>query len=119
MIWQTRVATPDGRLVALVIADPARPLRDALEEVAHALDLIEHAAGRDDENLVEAQLIDPFQPHARLVGRADQRHRCPLGEASGFGVVGEIDQDIGEDGIGAAGLAIEAHARSWRSSQLL
>src|SRR6516164_3967330 len=80
-----------------------------LEEVAHPLELVERAAGRNDEHLVEAQLIDPFQSNPRVVRRADQRNRRPLGEAAGLRRVAEIDKDVGEDGVPAAGLAIEAH----------
>src|SRR6266446_9458985 len=81
------------------------------EEVAHPLELVERAARRDDEDLVEAQQLDPLQPHPRFVRRADQRDRSPLGKATRFRLVSEIDQNIGEDGIGAAGFAIQAHPR--------
>src|SRR6516164_5674664 len=80
-----------------------------LEEVAHPLELVERAAGRDDEHLVEAKLIDPFQSNPRLVRRADQRDRRALRETSGLRRVAEIDEDVGKDGVLAAGLPIETH----------
>src|SRR5260370_22373228 len=62
------------------------------------------------ENPVETQLLHPLQPAARFVRRADQCYVGSCGEVSGSGPVGEIDGDIGEDGVGAARFAVDAHA---------
>src|SRR5271157_3302338 len=81
-----------------------------VEEVANALDLLDRAELRADQDLLEAQLLDAFGAPARLLRRADEidrRHLCQLG---GFGTLGEVDRAIREDGIGAAGLAIDLHA---------
>jgi hypothetical protein len=43
-----------------------------LEEVAHPFDLVERGGRGDEKNLVEAQPLDPLQPLARFVRRADQ-----------------------------------------------
>src|SRR5215472_4879586 len=82
---------------------------EPLEEIADPLELVERTAGRNDEHLVKAQLIDPFQPYSRFIRRAHQRDRRPFGEAARFGSVAEVDKDVGEDCVLAAGLAIEAH----------
>src|SRR6266478_634578 len=106
MIWQTRISTPGRPVGRARHPDPARSLSPLSEKVAHPLELVERAARRDDEHLVEAQQLDPLQPHPRFAWRTDQRDRRPLGKAARFRLVFEIDQDIGEDGIGAAGFAI-------------
>src|SRR5229473_1606086 len=87
------------------------PKRDLpLEEIAHSLDLLDRAELRADQDLLEAQLLDALDAAARLLGRADEIDRCQLRQLCGFGTLGEVDRAIGEDGIGAAGLAIDRHA---------
>src|SRR3984893_6644635 len=78
--------------------------------MATPFELFECVGGEDERALVEADLLDALQPLTRVVGRTDERHLGALGEASWFGPVAKIDNHIGEDGVAAAGLAIEAHA---------
>jgi len=40
--------------------------------VTHPFDLVERGGPGDEKNLVEAQPLDPLQPLARFVRRADQ-----------------------------------------------
>lgn len=87
-----------------------RPDLGPLEQVPHPYDILEHGGMGDEKNLVEAQLLDPLQALARFVRRADQRDVGHLREAGGFGPVGEIDGDVGEDGVIAARVAIDAHS---------
>ena len=73
-------------------------------EIADALDLLDRAELRADQDLLKAQLRDAFDAPARFVRRADEidrRHFCQLG---GLRTLGKVDRAIGEDGIGAAGI---------------
>src|SRR5712692_4377810 len=87
------------------------PKRDLpLEEIAHSLDLLDRAELRADQDLLEAQLLDALDAAARLFRRADEIDRCELRQLRRLRTLGEVDRAIGEDGIGAAGLAIDLHA---------
>src|SRR5437868_4387445 len=87
-----------------------RPRRLSSRPTADLFELLENAVMRDQENLVETELLNPLQPAAGLVRRADQCYVGGRGEVRGSGPVGEIDGDVGEDGVGAARFAIDAHA---------
>src|SRR5437868_3349943 len=87
-----------------------RPRRLSSRPTADLFELLENAVMRDQENLVETELLNPLQPAAGLVRRADQCYVGGRGEVRGSGPVREIDTDVGEDGIGAARFAIDAHA---------
>src|SRR5207302_9614239 len=63
-----------------------------------------------DQDLLEAHLFDQLDAAARLFRRADEIDRRQLRQLRGFGALGKVDRAIGEDGIGAAGLAIDLHA---------
>src|SRR6266581_4511796 len=80
-----------------------------LKEIAHALDLLDRAELRADQDLLEAQLLDAFDPPARLLRRTDEIDGCNLRQLRGLGTLGEVDRAIGEDGILTAGLAIDLH----------
>src|SRR6516162_3647919 len=86
----------------------ARWLR--VQEIAYAVDLVDRAELRTDQDLLEAQLLYSFDALARLVRRADEIDRRHLCQLSGLGTLGEVDRAIGEDGILAAGFAIDLHA---------
>src|SRR5271168_170682 len=81
-----------------------------VDEIANPLDLLDRAELRADQDLLEAQLLDAFDARARLLRRADEIDRRYLRQLGGLGTLGEVDRAIGEDGIGAAGLAIDLHA---------
>src|SRR6516225_238326 len=81
-----------------------------VEEIAHAIDLLDRTELRADQDLFEAQLLDAFDAAARLLRRADEIDRCHLAQLRGLGTLSEVDRAIGEDGIGAAGLAVDLHA---------
>src|ERR1700732_2696783 len=81
-----------------------------LKGIAHALALRDRANLRADQDLLEAQLLDLFDAPARILRRADEIDRRQLGQLGRFGTLGEVDRAIGEDRIGAAGLAIDLHA---------
>src|SRR6516162_464906 len=81
-----------------------------VDEIAHAIDFLDRTELRADQDLFEAQLLDAFDASARLLRRADEIDRCHLRQLRGLGTLGEVDRAIGEDGIGAAGLAIDLHA---------
>ncbi len=82
---------------------PRRGESYRLKEIAHPLDLLERAELRADQDLLEAQLLDPFDAPARLLRRADEIDRCQFRQPRGFRTVGEADGAIGEHRIGAAG----------------
>src|SRR5215469_17464167 len=79
------------------------------EKIADALDLIEPGAGRDKQDLVEADLLQAFQPPPRFIGQTDQGDLRPLRNTARFGPGREIDDHIGEDSVAAADLSVEAH----------
>src|SRR5467141_2147820 len=81
-----------------------------LKEIAHALDFLDGTKLRADQDLLEAQLLDALDALARLLRRADEIDRCDLRQLGGWGTLGEVDRAIGEDRIGAAGLAVDLHA---------
>src|SRR6516165_10923333 len=81
-----------------------------VDEIADALDLLDRAELRADQDLLEAQLLDAFDAAAGLFRRADEIDRCHLRQLRGFRTLGEVDRAIGEDRIGTAGLAIDLHA---------
>src|SRR6516225_2210300 len=81
-----------------------------VEEIAHSLDLLDRPELRADQDFLEAQLRDAFDAPARLIRRADEIDRRYLSQLRGLGTLGEVDRAIGEDGIGAAGLAVDLHA---------
>src|ERR1700730_10731173 len=87
-----------------------RCCESCLKEISHSLDLVERAELRADEDLLEAQLLDLFDAPARLLRRADEIDRGQLRQLRAFRALLEIDGAIGEDGIGAARLAIDLHA---------
>src|SRR6185437_16092358 len=79
----------------------------SVEKVAHALDLVDRAVGRADQDLVKAARLDILDPSAGLVGRADEIDR---GELGALRPLLQIDRAIRQHGVGAAGLAIGGHA---------
>src|ERR1700682_4647272 len=81
-----------------------------LKEIAHPLDLLDRAQLRADQDLFEAQLLDAFDPPARLLRRADEIDRRYFRQLRRFGTLDEVDRAIGEDGVGATGLAVDLHA---------
>src|ERR1700730_311661 len=81
-----------------------------VEEIAHALDLLDGAELRADQDLLEAQFFDALDAPARLLRRADEIDRGDLRQLGRLGTFGEIDRAIGEDGVGAAGLAVDLYA---------
>src|SRR5437763_2761574 len=95
---------PDNALSMLIL-----PIK-GLKNVADAFELVEPAGRGDQQNLVEADALEALQPLARVVGQTDERDLGPLGQAAGFDLGAEVDDDIGEDGVGAPRLTIEAHA---------
>src|SRR5215831_6907867 len=81
-----------------------------LKDIAHMLDLLDGTKLRTDQDLLEAQLLDPLDPPARLLRRADEIDRCDLRQLSRLGTFGEVDRAIRQDRVGAAGLAVDPHA---------
>lgn len=51
------------------------------QEIAGSLDVLERAGVGDEKDLVEAQLLHPFDAPAGLVGRADERDIGSRGNA--------------------------------------
>src|SRR6516162_591393 len=80
-----------------------------VDEIAHAIDLLDRTELRADQDLFEAQLLDAFDASARLLRRANEIDRCHLRQLRGLGTLGEVDRAIGEDRSGTAGLAIDLH----------
>src|SRR5437763_15961501 len=95
---------PDNALSMLIL-----PIK-GLKNVADAFELVEPAGRGDQQNLVEADALEALQPLARVVGQTDEGDLGPLGQAAGFDLGAEVDDDIGEDCVGAPRLTIEAHA---------
>src|SRR5262249_28684528 len=85
------------------------PLPLSSHPATRLLEFIEGAVMGDQQNFVESERWHPTQPPARFVARTNERYICGSGEFRGFGPGGEIDADIGEDRVGAAGFAIDAH----------
>src|SRR5580658_7733283 len=81
-----------------------------LEEVADPLDFVDRAECRADEDLLETHIRDALDALARLTGRADEVDRGQFRQFGRFRAFLEIDRAVGEDGVGAAGLAIGLHA---------
>src|SRR5205823_12704983 len=108
MISTTRI--PESGFHRLAPSRLKAHSRRALEKIADAFELVERGPRGDEQNLVEADPLQTLQPLARVVGQTDERHLGALGQAARFGLGAEVDDDIGEDGIGAAGFAVEAHA---------
>src|ERR1700732_5292624 len=81
-----------------------------VEEIAHALDLLDGAELRADQDLLEAQFFDALDAPARLLRRADVIDRGEPRQLARLGTFGEIDRAIGEDGVGSAALAVDLHA---------
>jgi len=65
---------------------------------------------RADQDLFEAHFFYPFEALARRVRRADEIDRRQLCQLRGFRTLGKVDRAIGENGILAAGFAIDLHA---------
>src|SRR6266566_7928148 len=84
--------------------------RLSVKKIAHSLDLVDRAELRADQDLLEAQLLDAFDAPARLLRRADEIDGGQLRQLRRCRTLGEVDRTIGEDRIGAAGLAINLHA---------
>src|ERR1700720_612561 len=101
---------PDNALSMLILPIKGPNSVGLLEKIADAFELVERACWRDQQHLVEADSLEALQPLARIVRQTDERDLGALGQAAGFGLGAEVDHDIGEDGIGAPGFAIEAHA---------
>src|SRR6202040_1290805 len=101
---------PDNALSMLILPIKGPNSVGLLEKIADAFELVERACWGDQQHLVEADSLEALQPLARVVGQTDERDLGALGQTAGFGLGAEVDHDIGEDGIGAAGFAIEAHA---------
>jgi uncharacterized protein (TIGR00369 family) len=70
MIWQTRITNTEGRLVALV-TQTQLILQGSSQIIADPLDLVEGTGRGDCQDLVKADLLDPLQSLAGLVGAAN------------------------------------------------
>src|SRR3984893_13836389 len=101
---------PDNALSMLILPIKGPNSVGLLKKIADTFELIQRAGGGDEQNLVEADALKALQPLARVVRQTDQRDLGALGQAAGFGRGAEVDDDIGEARVGAAGVAIAAHA---------
>src|SRR5438309_10076773 len=81
-----------------------------LKEVAHSFDLVDRTELRADQDLLEPQLLDSLDAAARLLRRTDEIDRRQFRQLRALRTLLEVDRAIGEDGIGAAGLAIDFHS---------
>src|ERR1700730_15830197 len=71
-----------------------------VEEIAHALDLLDGAELRADQDLLEAQFFDALDAPARLLRRADEIDRGDLRQLC----------RLGAHGVCGAGLAADRHS---------
>src|SRR5215467_6938884 len=81
-----------------------------LNGIAYSLDFVDRVELRADQDLLEAQLLDSLDAAAGLVERADKIDGCQFCQLRRFRTLGQVDRAIGEDGVLAAGLAVDFHA---------
>src|SRR5947199_9702696 len=93
------------RFSAPVWRRSCRDLR--VKEIAHPLDLLDRAELRADQDLLEPHLLDLFDAPARRFRRTDEIDRRQFRQLRAFRALLQVDRAIGEDGIAAAGLAID------------
>src|SRR4051794_39354652 len=86
--------------------------RSGFQEIADALDLINRVKLRSDQDFLKAHLLHPFDALARLIRWADEIDAGQLRQLRRFRAFLEVDRAVGEDGIGAARLAVDLHAVS-------
>ena len=89
------------------------------QHVARALDVLQHGVMRDDQDLVEADVLHALQFLADLIGRADERGLRDFGKLRRTGAIAEIDCEVRKDRVAYPPASRKTRMPASRSSQLL